>query len=103
MAKKEELIPLEHPGLFLQEEFMKPQNISSYQLAKDIAVTPARIRGILKGRQGISADTGLRLAKYFGVSEEYFIRLQAHYEMDKAKELIGGEIHNIKTISLLAS
>lgn len=103
MAKKEKLIPLEHPGIFLKEEFMEPLNITAYRLAKDIAVTPIRISEILRGKRGISADTGLRLAKYFGVSEEYFIRLQAHYDMDKAKESIGAEIRTIKTVPLLAS
>lgn len=99
MSKKSELIPLEHPGIFLKEEFLKPLNISAYRLAKDIDVTPMRISEILRGKRGISANTGLRLAKYFGMSEGYFIRLQAQYDMDKAKESLVEEIEGIKTIS----
>jgi len=100
MPKKNDLIPLEHPGVFLEEEFMRPSNISAYRLAKDIGVTPMRISEILRGKRRISADTGLRLAKYFGMSEGYFIRLQAQYDTDKAKGTLVEEIEGIKTISL---
>ena len=99
MPKKNELIPLEHPGIFLEEEFLKPLNITAYRLAKDIGVTPMRISEILRGKRRISANTGLRLAKYFGMSEGYFIRLQAQYDMDKEKETLEQEIQGIKTIS----
>ena len=100
MPRKSNLIPLEHPWVFLEEEFLTPLNISAYRLAKDIDVTPMRISEILRGKRGISADTGLRLAKYFGMSENYFIRLQAQYDMDKAKESLAKKIEKIKTISL---
>jgi addiction module HigA family antidote len=99
MRRKDELIPLEHPGIFLEDEFLKPLNISAYRLAKDIGMTPMRISEILRSKRGISANTGLRLAKYFGMSEGYFIRLQAQHDMDKAKESLVEEIEGIKTIS----
>jgi antitoxin HigA-1 len=101
MPKQNESIPLEHPGIFLEEEFLKPLNITAYRLAKDIGVTPMRISEILRAKRGISANTGLRLAKYFGMSEGYFIRLQAQYEMDKEKGALEQEIQGIKTISLI--
>ncbi len=100
MPKKKELIPFEHPGVFLEEEFLKPSNITAYRLAKDIGVTPMRISEILRGKRRISANTGLRLAKYFGMSEGYFIRLQAQYDTDKEKEILEHEIQGISTISL---
>jgi len=59
IPKKNQLIPLEHPGAFLEEEYLSPLNISAYRLAKDIGVTPMRISEILRGKRGISADTGL--------------------------------------------
>ncbi len=101
MPIKKELIPLEHPGTFLEEEYLRPLNISAYRLAKDIGVTPMRISEILRGKRRISANTGLRLAKYFGMSEGYFVRLQAQYDTDKAKESLVEEIEGIKTISLV--
>ncbi len=100
MPRKSDLIPLEHPGIFLEEEYLRPLGISAYRLAKDIGVTPMRISEILRGKRRISADTGLRLAKYFGMSEGYFVRLQAQYDTDKAKETLAEEIEGIKTISL---
>ncbi len=100
MSNKKDSIPLEHPGIFLEEEFLKPLNITAYRLAKDIGVTPMRISEILRGKRKISANTGLRLAKYFGMSEGYFIRLQAQYDMDKEKGKLEQEIQGIKTISL---
>ena len=100
MIKKNESIPLEHPGVFLEEEFLKPLNITAYRLAKDIGVTPMRISEILRGKRRISANTGLRLAKYFGMSEGYFIRLQAQYDTDKEKGKLEREILGIRTISL---
>ncbi len=79
---------------------MKSFNITAYRLAKDIGDTPMRVSEILRGKRRISANTGLRLAKYFGMSEGYFIRLQAQYDMDKEKGKLEQEIQGIKTISL---
>lgn len=78
-----------HPGEILQEEFLKPMGISQYRLAKDIGVPAMRISKILRGERGISADTALRLARYFGMSIEFWTGIQAHYEVEKAKMSLG--------------
>ena len=80
MTKKTLLTPI-HPGEILLEEFMKPMGISINRLARDIAVSPGRISGIVNGARAITADTALRLAKYFGVSPEIWTGLQADYEL----------------------
>lgn len=74
-----------HPGEILLEEFMKPLGISQYRLAKDIGVPPMRINKIVHGQRGISADTALRLARYFGMSVEFWTGIQTHYEVEAAK------------------
>ena len=85
-----------HPGEVLQEDFLKPMGITQYRLAKDIHVPPRRINEIILGKRGISADTALRLARYFGTSQEVWINLQARYELETAKQEEGELI--IKTI-----
>jgi addiction module HigA family antidote len=70
-----------HPGEILQEEFLTPFKISQYRLAKDIAVAPIRISEIIRGSRAISADTALRLGKYFNISPEFWLNLQSHYEL----------------------
>ncbi len=74
-----------HPGEILLEEFLKPLGISQYRLAKDIGVPPMRINKIVRGERGISADTALRLSRYFGNSVEFWTGIQTHYEVEKAK------------------
>jgi len=74
-----------HPGEILLEEFLKPLSISQYRLAKDIGVPAMRINKIVHGQRGISADTALRLARYFGVSVEFWTGIQSHYEVESAK------------------
>ena len=74
-----------HPGEILQEEFLTPMGISQYRLAKDIGVPAMRINKIVRGERGISADTALRLARYFGLSVEFWTGIQTHYEIEKAK------------------
>jgi addiction module HigA family antidote len=91
MARKKLLDPI-HPGEILLEEFMKPLRISINRLARDIAVLPARISAIVNGKRGITADTALRLAKYFGVSSELWLGLQADYELRMARRRVGPEI-----------
>ena len=93
------LIPLEHPGTFLKEEFMEPFGLSSYKVTKDIGVSAMALSEILRGKRGISPKVGLRLAKYFGVSEGYFLRLQLQYEIDKLKEAEGKEIDSIEAVA----
>ncbi len=74
-----------HPGEILLEEFLKPMSISQYRLAKDIGVPPMRVTKIVRGERGISADTALRLARYFGMSVEFWMGIQTHYELEVAK------------------
>ena len=74
-----------HPGEILQEEFLEPMGISQYRLAQDIGVPAMRINKIVRGERGISADTALRLARYFGMSVEFWTGIQTHYEIEKAK------------------
>ncbi len=81
MAKK--LVPI-HPGEILQEEFMKPLGVSQNKLARDIDVPAKRVNYIVNGRNGITADTALRLSKYFGTTPEFWMNLQSHYELECA-------------------
>lgn len=81
-----------HPGEILLEEFIKPMGISQYRLAKDIGVLAMRINRIVHGERGISADTALRLARYFSMSVEFWIGIQTHYEIEKAKMALGNRI-----------
>ncbi len=78
-----------HPGEILQEEFLKPMSISQYRLAQDIGVPAMRISKIVRGKRGVSADTALRLARYFGMSVEFWTDIQTHYEVEKAKMTLG--------------
>ena len=80
-------VPPVHPGEILFEEFLKPMGISRYQLAKDISVPAMRIRKICNSRSGISADTALRLAHYFGTAVEYWTGIQTHYGTECAKRI----------------
>ncbi len=75
-----------HPGEILLEEFLKPMGISQYRLAKDISVPPRRINEIVHGKRGVSADTALRLERFFGLSEGFWLRLQAHYDLEVEKD-----------------
>jgi len=74
-----------HPGEVLLEDFMKPNALTAYRVAKDIGVPALRINQIVKGERGISADTALRLAKYFGTSAGVWVRMQARYELEMAQ------------------
>lgn len=71
-----------HPGEVLMEEFLKPLKLSQYRLAKDINVPPRRINEIVLGKRAITADTALRLAKFFNISPEFWLNLQSHYELE---------------------
>jgi addiction module HigA family antidote len=72
-----------HPGEILSEEFLAPMNLTAYRLAKNIGIPQTRISGILKGKRGISADTALRLSKYFGNSAKFWLGLQADYDLEE--------------------
>lgn len=82
-------LPPTHPGVILQEEFLVPLAISQYALAKSIRVPPRRINEIVHGLRGISADTALRLGRYFGMDPRFWMNLQSHFEMETAREALG--------------
>lgn len=84
---------------FLLEDFMKPLHISAYKLAKEIFVPVSRIQDILHDRRKITADTSIRLGKYFGVSENFFLNLQNDIDMREAKRLIGDKLEKIRPIA----
>ena len=93
---KAKLTPI-HPGEILMEELLKPMEISQYRLAKDISVPARRINEIVQGKRSITPDTALRLSKYFGLSERFWVNLQARYdieaEKDKLKDRLNQEVH----------
>ncbi|HWZ94967.1 MAG TPA: HigA family addiction module antitoxin [Opitutaceae bacterium] len=85
-------LPLPTAGEMLREEFLKPMAITPYQLAKDIRVPQTRISAILAGTRAITADTGLRLDRYFGLSEGWWVRLQTDCDLRKARRELGARI-----------
>lgn len=93
MAKK---LPPVHPGEILREEFMKPLGLSSNALAVALGVTAARVNEIARERRGITADTALRLARFFGTTHQFWMNLQAAYDIDVAQSEAGKAIAHIK-------
>ncbi len=94
-------LPPIHPGEILLEEFLKPMGITPYRLAQDIGVPAMRISNILRGKRGISADTALRLARYFGMSVEFWTGIQTHYEVEKAKMALADRLENeVKVLAI---
>ena len=81
-----------HPGEILFEEFLKPFGITQYRLAQDIGVHPRRINEIVHAKRAISADTALRLSRYFGLSERYWLNLQARYDLEIEKDRLEGRL-----------
>jgi addiction module HigA family antidote len=92
MAKLENI----HPGEVLLEEFLKPLEISAYRLSKDLGIPQTRISEILKGRRRISADTALRLSKYFGNSAKFWLGLQDDYDLEEEMSSRNQEFQKIK-------
>ena len=84
------------PGEILLEEFLRPMGLSQYRLAKEIGVPAQRISEIILGKRGISADTDLRLCRFFGLSNGYWLRAQAAYDTEVAERSIGPLLKNIK-------
>ncbi len=80
-------LPPIHPGEILLEEFLKPMGISQYRLAKDISVPARRINEIVQGKRAISPDTALRLSRFFGMSERFWMNLRAHYALEVEKTI----------------
>jgi addiction module HigA family antidote len=82
-----------HPGEILLEEFLNPMKISQYRLAKDISVSARRINEIVHGTRAISANTALRLAKYFGTSPQFWLNLQVHFDLEVEVEKLGEKLN----------
>ena len=91
--KKEKMVPI-HPGEILQEDFLIPMGISQYRLAKDISVPPRRINEIVHGKRAVSANTALRLSKYFGTSERFWLNIQAKFDLEVEKDKLGDRLEN---------
>jgi addiction module HigA family antidote len=87
-----------HPGEILLEEFLKPLGLSQYRVAKDTSVPPRRINEVVHGTRSISADTALRLARYFGTSEQFWMNLQARYDLEVEKENLGDRLAREVTV-----
>lgn len=92
-------IPNIHPGEVLKEEFLLPMGISAYRLAKDTGLPQTRISEILREKRRITADTALRLGKYFGVSPRFWLGLQDDYDLEEGRATIGNELKSIHTIT----
>jgi antitoxin HigA-1 len=88
-----------HPGEILLEEFLRPLGVSQYQLAKAVGVPARRINEIVHGQRRISADTALRLARYFGTSERFWVNLQARYDLEVEKDRLGRALDDIQPLS----
>ena len=97
---KDKFAPV-HPGEILFEEFLKAMGISQYRLAKDISVHPRRINEIVHGKRSITADTALRLSRYFGMSERFWLNLQALYDLEIEKDRLEGRLE--REVKILAS
>ena len=97
--KKKKLPPI-HPGEILMEEFLEPMGISQYRLAKDISVPPRRINEIVHGKRSITADTALRLGRFFGMSAQFWLNLQTRYDLEVTEDLLedrlDGEVHALQ-------
>jgi antitoxin HigA-1 len=92
-------LPPVHPGEILLEEFMKPMAITQYRLAKETDVPPRRINEIVQRERAITADTALRLAKFFGTSEMFWLNLQARYDLDMQKQKLGSRLRSVRPFS----
>jgi len=84
--------PPVHPGEVLLEEFLRPMGISQYRLARDISVPPRRINEIVHGKRSVSADTALRLSRYFGLSDRFWLNLQTRYDIEVEKDRLAGRL-----------
>ena len=93
-------LPSIHPGQILMEEFLEPMGVSQYRLAKDISVPPRRINEIVHGKRSITADTALRLGRFFGMSPQFWLNLQTRYDLEVAEDSLhkrlDEEVHTFK-------
>jgi addiction module HigA family antidote len=95
---RKKLTPI-NPGEILLEEFLKPLGLSQYRIARDLSVPPRRINEIVHGKRGISADTALRLGRYFGTSARFWLNLQARYDLEVENERLGRRL--LKEVAVL--
>jgi addiction module HigA family antidote len=93
------VMPPIHPGEILAEEYLEPLGVTQYRLAVAIGVPPRRINEIMHGKRGISADTALRLARYLGTSERFWLNLQARYDLEREKDHLAGELDRIRPLA----
>ncbi|HYA94479.1 MAG TPA: HigA family addiction module antitoxin [Thermodesulfobacteriota bacterium] len=101
MRKK--MLPPIHPGEILMEEFLRPLGITQYKLAKDIHVPARRINEIVHGKRSITADTALRLSRYFNLSERFWLNLQARYDLEVEKDKLNDRIKTeVKVLQISA-
>jgi addiction module HigA family antidote len=91
--KKKHFPPI-HPGEILMDEFLEPMGISQYRLAKDISVPPRRINEIVHGKRSITADTALRLGRFFGMSPQFWLNLQTRYDLEVTEDLLENRLDN---------
>ena len=94
MGNAEKLLPI-HPGEILEEEFLRPLNISQYRLAKSIGVDPRRVHAIVKGQRSISAETALLFSRFFGNSAGFWMGLQSQYDLEMAEERLGERLGSV--------
>ncbi len=88
-----------HPGEVLLEQFLEPAGLSQYKLARAIGVPPRRINELVLGKRGISADTALRLARFFGTAPELWLQLQNQYDLDRAQIVLQGKLETIQPLA----
>ena len=89
---KNKKLPPIHPGEILIEEFLKPMGISQYRLAKNISVSPRRINEIVHGKRSITADTALRLGRFFEISPQFWLNLQNRFDLEVTEDLLAGRL-----------
>ncbi len=89
---KNKKLPPIHPGEILMEEFLQPMGISQYRLAKDISVPPRRINEIVHGKRSITADTALRLGRFFSMSPQFWLNLQTRYDLEVTEDFLEGRL-----------
>ena len=93
---EQKLAPI-HPGEILSQEFLRPMGITQYRLAKQILVAPRHINEIVQGQRSLTADTALRLAKFFGTTDIFWLNLQARYDLDVQKQRLGKRLHEVRS------
>lgn len=90
-----------HPGEVLAEEFLEPLGLSQYRLAKDTRVSPRRINEIVHGKRAITANTALRLGRYFGTSAQFWLNLQSHHDLEVERDRLGDSLNRQVTIAMV--